>query len=311
MAKTEKKRPEPKLALIQDDPWLAPYEEDLTDRLDRFQTRKAEIEKVHGSLENFASAYQDFGIHYDAENKGWRYREWAPGAKSLSLMGDFNGWDRHSHPLQKLEGGIWEVFISDAEANGLGHESLVKVHIVGDNGAKDRIPAYIQRTVQDTKTADFSGQIWAPAETFTWTDQDFAFAADAAPVIYECHVGLAQEKEGVGTFREFADEVLPRIHKLGYNAIQTMAIQEHPYYGSFGYHVSNFFATSSRFGTPEDLKYLVNKAHSLGIAVIMDIVHSHAVKNLAEGLNEFDGSGDQYFHPGGRGEHIGWDSQTL
>ncbi|MEO7768456.1 MAG: alpha-amylase family glycosyl hydrolase, partial [Ferruginibacter sp.] len=131
------------------------------------------------------------------------------------------------------------------------------------------------------------------------------------PIIYECHVGMAQEEEKVGTYLEFADKILPRIKDGGYNAIQLMAIMEHPYYGSFGYHVSNFFCPSSRFGTPEELKYLVNKAHSMNITVIMDIVHSHAVKNLAEGLNEFDGTDSQYFHPGGRGYHEGWDSKLF
>jgi 1,4-alpha-glucan branching enzyme len=180
------------------------------------------------------------------------------------------------------------------------------------NGSRDRIPAYIRRVIQDPQTYDFSGQLWFPEEPFEWTDNNFNPAENfQQPIIYECHVGMAQEYEGVGTYREFADNILPRIKEGGYNAIQLMAIMEHPYYGSFGYHVSNFFAPTSRFGTPEDLKYLVNKAHNMGITAIMDIVHSHAVKNFAEGLNEFDGTDGQYFHRGGRGYHEGWDSKLF
>lgn len=107
---------------------------------------------------------------------------------------------------------------------------------------------------------------------------------------------MAQEEERIGNYNEFRKKILPRIAKDGYNAIQIMAIQEHPYYGSFGYHVSSFFAPSSRFGTPDELKQLIDEAHALGIAVIMDIVHSHAVKNEVEGLGRFDGSYNQFFY---------------
>ena len=114
--------------------------------------------------------------------------------------------------------------------------------------------------------------------------------------------------ERVSTYEEFRQNVLPRVDALGYNCIQIMAIQEHPYYGSFGYHVSSFFAASSRFGTPEELKALIDDAHGRGIAVIMDLVHSHAVKNEQEGLGNFDGTPYQYFHAGSRREHPAWDS---
>ena len=297
-------------ALIQDDPWLEPYEEDVAIRHERYLEVRKEIEKQAGSLEKFAEAYHHLGLNYDKKAKGWWYREWAPNAQQLALIGDFNQWDRHAHQLSKGEDGVWELFIPDGP-EGLKHEMLIKVHVVGQNGAHDRLPAYIQRAIQDDESKDFTGQVWAPKKKFKWTDKGFCLEKGTAPLIYEAHTGMAQEKEGVGTYREFADEVLPRIKDLGYNAIQMMAIQEHPYYGSFGYHVSNFFAPSSRFGTPEDLKYLINRAHELGIAMIMDIVHSHAVKNMAEGLNQFDGSDDQYFHPGGRGHHDGWDSKLF
>ncbi|MDP5171803.1 MAG: alpha amylase C-terminal domain-containing protein [Bacteroidia bacterium] len=298
-----------RIALVRDDPWLEPYEQDILDRLARCMDSISDITNSSGSLRAFAKGHDFFGFHYDSKKKGWWYREWAPGAEALFLIGDFNDWNRESHPLTRIDHGNWEIFLPGADA--LQHEQRVKVRVVGSGKDQDRIPAYIRRAIQDPVTYDFSGQIWQPKQSFSWSDKGFSLNSMDAPVIYECHTGMAQEKEGVGTYREFADNILPRIHYLGYNTIQMMAVQEHPYYGSFGYHVSNFFAPTSRFGTPEDLKYLINKAHGMGIAVVMDVVHSHAVKNLSEGLNEFDGTEDQYFHPGGRGEHPGWDSKLF
>lgn len=302
-------KPNSRIALVKDDPWLEPYEKDIEDRLARCMDTISEISIEYGSLKKFAKGHEFYGIHYDKKAKGWWYREWAPAAEALYLTGDFNEWNRESHPLEKNENGIWEIFLEGKKA--LQHEQKIKVRVVGNGLDRDRIPAYIRRAVQNPETHDYAGQIWKPEKKFNWTDKSFSLKKAGAPIIYECHTGMAQEKEGLGTYREFADNILPRIKYLGYNTIQMMAVQEHPYYGSFGYHVSNFFAPSSRFGTPEDLKYLVNTAHEMGIAVIMDIVHSHAVKNISEGLNGFDGSGDQYFHAGGRGEHPGWDSKIF
>src|SRR5205807_8361653 len=169
--------------------------------------------------------------------------------------------------------------------------------------------AYIRRVIQEPGNLVFSGQYWNPPEPYQFKN--------AAPKprgglrIYEAHVGMAEEEPKVGTFKEFTANILPRIADLGYNAVQLMAILEHPYYGSFGYHVSSFFAVSSRFGTPEELKELIDTAHGLGIVVLLDIVHSHAVKNTAEGLNLFDGTEFQYFHAGPRGHHIAWDSMLF
>lgn len=298
--------------LAKNDVWLEPYADEIQGRIDRYKTKLEEIKKEHKSLKSFAEGYSYFGFNHDNKKKGWWYREWAPKAKGLSLIGDFNGWDRNSHPLQRNDQGIWEIFLSSAEVPNFGHGSRVKVHISSSKEPRDRIPAYIKYTVQPEGEIDYVGEIYHPEKKFDWTDKSFQSTnALEEPYIYECHVGMAQEKEGLGTYREFADLVLPRIKKQGYNAIQVMAIQEHPYYGSFGYHVSSFFAPSSRFGNPDDLRYMVNKAHEMGVAVIMDVVHSHAVKNIAEGLNEFDGSDDQYFHPGGKGYHDGWDSKLF
>ncbi len=304
--------PSTKVQLVVDDPWLEPYQQDILDRQTRFLDQKKALESHAGSLRAFADAYKYFGFNYDSKKKGWYYREWAPAAYGLFLIGDFNNWNRESHPLAKNESDIWEIFLPDTEYSAtFKHQSLVKVHIKAANGNHDRIPAYITRALQDETTKVFSGQIWAPENSFKWSDKDFVLTQAQMPLIYEAHIGMAQEKEGVGTYVEFAKIVLPRIKKLGYNTVQLMAVAEHPYYGSFGYHVSNYFAPSSRFGTPEDLKFLVNEAHKLGIAMIMDIVHSHAVKNFDEGLNQLDGTDYQYFHDGGKGYHDQWDSRLF
>ncbi|MEP5362295.1 MAG: alpha amylase C-terminal domain-containing protein [Reichenbachiella sp.] len=297
------------IPLIADDPWLAPYQDDIAQRMSYFEQRLNDIKSISGSLSNFAEGHHYFGFNYDKKAKGWWYREWAPAADSLCLIGEFNNWNAEHHPMTQDENGVWGVLIADESEFPLKAPSQVKVKVQNGLADRDRLPAYIQSAIQDPKSYDFSGEVIAPSK-YKWKDAKFKLEVKN-PIIYECHVGMAQEKEGVGTFREFADSILPRIAKQGYNCIQVMAIQEHPYYGSFGYHVSNFYAPSSRFGTPDDLRYLVDQAHQMGIAVIMDAVYSHAVKNIAEGLNDFDGSDNQYFHKGGRGYHRGWDSKLF
>lgn len=284
--------------LVKLDPWLTPYASAIRDRSQRFEVRLQGLTP----LTAFAKAHEEMGIHLV---KGeWIYREWAPRAHALFLTGEFCDWSREAYPLERVtENGIWEIKLP---AEVLKHGDLVKVHIVGSNGAMDRIPAYIRRVVQDEATHGFSGQVWSPAEEYPW--KNLPPGQIKAPRIYEAHVGMATEKNRVGTYREFADDILPRIARLGYNVVQLMAIAEHPYYGSFGYHVANFFAPSSRCGTPEDLKYLVDTAHGYGIAVLMDIVHSHSVKNIAEGLSAFDGEEGLYFH---EREHPQWDSRLF
>lgn len=301
-----------KIALVREELWLAPYETQIQRRFDRYREAIQEIDGFSGNILEYASIHNFYGIHFEAWRKGWVYREWAPAAKQLYFFGDFNGWNRSSHPMKKSPRGDWEIFLPYAQYKDLfTHGSKVKVHVIAENGALDRIPAYIRRVIQDENTHDVAGQLWF-AEDFNWTDGSFTTKKSLAqPLIYECHVGMAQEKMGVGTYREFEELILPRIKAAGYNTIQLMAVMEHPYYGSFGYHVSNFFAPTSRFGTPEELKSLVNKAHEMGIAVVMDIVHSHAIKNVNEGLNEFDGSDHQYFHPGNKGYHEAWDSKVF
>lgn len=295
------------LRILEIDPWLAPYEEDLKLRMNRYEDVKQALMDGEEKFTEFANGHHYFGFHPTPE--GWYYREWAPAADGLFLTGDFNDWNRGTHPLTKKEHGVWEIFLPGRHA--LQHESLVKVHVLSRGVGRDRIPLYIHRVVQNKNTHDFSGQIWVPENPFRWTDQHFKVNQSQPPLIYECHIGMAQEKEHIGTYSECEENILPRVKALGYNTIQIMAIMEHPYYASFGYHVSNYFAASSWFGTPEELKSLVNKAHEMGITVLMDIVQSHAVKNLAEGINEFDGTTYQFFHEGERGTHSAWDSKLF
>ncbi len=294
--------------LVRDDPWLESQRGAIERRIIRFNDALADIERASGTLAAYANGHKVMGIHFHPAKNQWTVREWAPMAKAVSLVGEFNDWNRASHPLSPGEGGVWKL---DLPADALAHGQQVKLHIAGaDASHRDRIPACIRRTVQDPTTHDFSGQIWNPPQPYVWK-HNFDPATIGAPLIYESHTGMAGEEPRVHTYLEFANEILPRISKAGYNTVQLMAVQEHPYYGSFGYHVSSFFGPCSRFGTPEDLKYLVDTAHGMGIAVLLDIVHSHAVKNMAEGLNNFDGSGHQYFHSGSLGDHPGWDSKCF
>ena len=307
------------IKLVENDSWLEPVADKVEARYQRYESKLKYIESKYGSLKSFASAHEFFGFTYDSLRRGWWYREWAPAAHYLSLFGDFNNWDRYANPLEREEDGVWSVFLPDAQyKNRLTHGSLLKVLVQSSIGEQERIPVYIRRAVQNEDNKDFAGQFWITQlmvnrqQTTDNSKKNSTFLIpNSSLFIYESHIGMGQEKEGVGTYKEFAENVLPRIKKLGYNAIQLMAVAEHPYYGSFGYHVSNFFAASSRFGTPEDLMDLVDKAHEMGIMVIMDLVHSHTVKNTYEGINLFDGTETQYLVGGHEGHHPQWDSKLF
>ncbi|MCQ2288989.1 MAG: alpha amylase C-terminal domain-containing protein [Muribaculaceae bacterium] len=305
---TTKRKPTPRkktLRIIKDDPWLAPFEDAINGRHND-AVRKIDELTSGGKckLKDWANAYNYYGLHHMPDGH-WVLREWAPNATAIYMVGDFNQWsDCAPFAMKRLEDGSWELTLP---AHALKHGDLYKLNVHWDGGSGERIPAYATRVVQDEATKIFSAQVWAPDEEYKFKTK--RFKPQASPLlIYECHIGMAQDREGVGTYEEFRTNILPRVAKAGYNAIQIMAIQEHPYYGSFGYHVSSFYAASSRFGTPEELMHLIDDAHSRGIAVIMDIVHSHAVKNEMEGLGRFDGSIDQYFYGDGRREHPAWDS---
>lgn len=292
------------LNLIKSDPWLEPYKSAIVGRYEHMLDKESDLtENGKNTLSDFASGHLYFGLHRTDE--GWTFREWAPNATQVFMIGTFNGWEeKEAYALHRIENGNWEIKLP---AQAIQHGELYKLKVYWNGGCGERIPAWATRVVQDDITKIFSAQVWSPEEPFQFTKKPFVPKTDPL-LIYECHIGMAQQEEKVGTYNEFREKTLPRIVKAGYNCIQIMAIQEHPYYGSFGYHVSNFFAVSSRFGTPEELKLLIDTAHGLGIAVIMDIVHSHSVKNELEGLGNFAGDPCQYFYQGGKREHPAWDS---
>ena len=293
MSDTAKKQVR-KLKIIEDDPNLSAFEGDLNERVRHFKQRKKELLAPGQTLTEFASGHLYYGFH--KVKGGWVYREWAPGATAMHLIGEFNNWDRTSHPMKAVGDGNWEIMIPGVRT--LRHRSKVKVAVTSARGTEDRIPLYATYVVQDEKTHNFSAAIWNPRKEFEWTDGKFRPKKNVPPLIYEAHVGMATEEERVGTYLEFMRDILPRIKKDGYNTVQLMAVMEHPYYASFGYQVSNFFAASSWYGTPDDLKALINEAHAMGLSVLLDLVHSHAVKNTAEGINGFDGRDDQFFKDG-------------
>ncbi len=291
--------------ILQWNPQLEPYASYIYSRMDRYRETKARILSKGQSLYDFANAHQYYGIHH--EKGRWIYREWAPAAHRLSLMGEFNHWNPNSHPLRRLDHGNWELILEGD--NALWEGCKIKTVVDSVRGRSEHIPLYARRVVQDPKNFTFTCEVVDNHKLFPWTDRDFR--AQEPLLIYEAHVGMAQEEGRVGTYREFADLTLSKIQQAGYTAIQLMAIMEHPYYGSFGYQVSNFYAASSWFGTGEDLKYLVNKAHDMGIRVLLDLVHSHAVKNTAEGINCFDGTTWQFFHGGEKGDHPAWGTKCF
>ena len=305
MAKKINKTESKTLKIIKNDPWLKDYEPAIAGRHQHAVDKIAELTQGgKTSLSDFATGYLYFGLH--KTSTGWVFREWAPNATEIYLVGDFNKWqEKPQYRLKRLKNsGNWEIKLKE---NALKHGDLYKLKVYWEGGCGERIPAWCLRVVQDDDTKIFSAQVWNQEKPYVWKKK--TFRPNTSPLlIYECHIGMSQDAEKVGTYNEFRENVLPRVVADGYNCIQIMAIQEHPYYGSFGYHVSSFFAASSRFGTPEELKQLIDEAHRQGIAVIMDIVHSHAVKNEIEGLGNFAGDPCQYFNQGGRREHPAWDS---
>ena len=300
-----------RLKIVKDDPGLEPVEGELEYRRKLYLDALKEIEEASESIADYADGYLYFGFQRDEEAHGWWFREWLPGAWEVFLFGDFNGWERRSLPLARGADGVWSIFLYDGDwGRGLKHGSLYKILVHGENGWHERIPAYARRVVQDDATKNFTAQFWNP-EPFDWTGDCFDIGNLPTLYIYESHVGMAVEQERVGSYAEFARDVLPRIKRAGYNIVQLMGVAEHPYYGSFGYHVSSFFAPSSRFGTPEELKALIRSAHALDLAVVMDLVHAHYVKNLNEGLNGLDGTDCQYSPSGEEGYQPYWDSKLF
>ena len=287
------------------DEWLMPYK-DVIDRRHEMILETKERMSVDGSLSKGMNYHMYYGLHRD-DKGNWVFREWAPNATKIYIIGEFNNWKRSDiYALKPIGGGNWEIVLPSMF---LDHGTLFKLYIEWKGGGAERLPAYVTRTVQDPHTKSFCAQVWDPVKPYVWKNKKPGKRPH--PLIYECHIGMATEEEKVGTFEEFRLNVLPQVAELGYDTLQIMALQEHPYYGSFGYQVANFYALSSRFGTPEEFKALVDDAHGLGIAVVMDIVHSHSVDNESEGLGMFDGKEDLYFYSGWQGRHPAWGSRCF
>ena len=292
-------------AIYQTDPWLEPFKGAIDARHSRILEARKHIAD-DGLLKDAVNNHIYYGLHR-CDDGSWVFREWAPNATRIYLTGDFNNWKRSDpYAMKPVGGGNWELYLPGMF---LHHGDRYKLWIEWPGGAGERLPSYVTRVVQDDVTKIFSAEVWEPAEKYVWKHPHAGKRPH--PMIYECHIGMSSEKEKVASFEEFRTEVLPRIKRLGYDTIQIMALQEHPYYGSFGYQVSNFFALSSRFGTPDEFKRLVDDAHGKGIAVVMDIVHSHSVDNEAEGLSNFDGREDLYFYRGDQGRHPAWGSRCF
>jgi 1,4-alpha-glucan branching enzyme len=302
MANVKKRR-------LLDDALLKRWETAIRGRSESAFARAAQLAGEGRSLADWASAHEFYGLHRAKSGpRGWTFREWAPNATSMWLVGDFSKWRIDPRfELFRIPGT--DVWGRDFEPGAFRHGDNYRLEVRWDGGRGERIPAYARRVVQDASTKLFCAQVWAPPKPYRW--RNAVPPKPAIPFIYEAHVGMASEEGRVATYAEFRDNVLPRIKNAGYNTVQLMAVMEHPYYGSFGYHVSSFFAASSRFGAPEDLKSLIDAAHGMGLRVIMDLVHSHAVKNERDGLGRFDGTEYQYFHSGAKGWHRAWDSRCF
>ena len=280
------------------DAWLEPHNQQIID-LNNYITHKSDQILSGKSIEDFSLGHLFFGLH--KTDTGWIFREWAPNATKITLLTERGDW-QEDEQLTRLDNGVWEIKLP---ANALKQGDKYKLHVYWKDGDGFRLPSYANYVVQEENN-NFNAVAWK--SNYSWQHKTPKFSKDQPLFIYEAHVGMSSDQPKVSSYREFANEIIPRIKKAGYNAIQLMALQEHPYYGSFGYHVSNFFAASSRFGTPDDLKYLIDTAHENNILVIMDIVHSHAVKNEAEGLGKFDGTTTQYFY---ENDHPTWDSKLF
>lgn len=295
------------------DPWLSPFTDALKRRYSKAQEWIRHINSTEGSLEEFSRGIEKFGFNVDSENN-ITYREWAPNAIEAFLIGDFNNWDRTTHPMKKGPFGVFEIIIPAKNGEpAIPHNSKVKISLNLPNGEQvDRLPAWIKYVTQELSVSPaYDARFWNPPASEKYQFKHLRPEKPASARVYEAHVGISSPDQRVATYKEFTKNMLPRIKDLGYNVIQLMAVMEHAYYASFGYQVNNFFAASSRYGTPEDLKELIDTAHGMGIVVLLDVVHSHASKNVLDGLNEFDGTDHQYFHSGGKGRHDQWDSRLF
>jgi len=279
---------------------LMEYEGFFSRRVDLFTREIQRLRSEWGSLAAYAGLHRELGMH-KVERDGrlyWRCREWAPAAHSVYLATDRVNFER-SYPYRFARTDdpmLWELFVPAEE---LPHGTYYELHMASSRTGRHvtRVPAFAVWVEQNRDNENqWCARVWDPPEAFAFRrprPQRPSF-----PRIYEAHVGIAQSALGkkpkqFGTYRHFAEKVLPRIKKGGYTTVQLMGIPEHPLYKSFGYQVSGYFAPSSRFGTPDDFKYLVDEAHRLELGVILDITHSHACPNTEQGLARYDTS--RYF----------------
>jgi len=299
--------------VIQLDPWLEPFKDSLKSRYAKAQRWIKTLDETEGGLEKFSRGYEKYGFTFGADGS-ITYREWAPNAEQAFLIGDFNNWSRDATPLKKDNFGVWEITLPARDGVApIAHNTKIKISFVLPGGERiERIPAWITRVTQDLDVSPvYDAILWNPPKHERYQFKNPRPPYPKSARIYEAHVGISSPELKVATYKEFTKNMLPRIHYLGYNVIQLMAIMEHAYYASFGYQINSFFAASSRYGTPDDLKELLDTAHGLGITVLLDVVHSHASKNTLDGLNMFDGSDHLYFHEGAKGRHELWDSRLF
>ncbi|KAI9853171.1 MAG: alpha-1,4-glucan branching enzyme [Thelocarpon superellum] len=299
--------------VVQLDPWLSPFKDALRKRYAKAQDWIKTINKTEGGLDKFSRGYEKYGFNVDGSGN-ITYREWAPNATQAFLIGDFNEWNREATPLTKNEFGVWETMLPSKDGQpAIPHNTKIKISMIIPSGERiERIPAWITRVIQDQSVSSvYDGVFWHPPAAERYVFKHPRPAKPLSARIYEAHVGISTPELRIGTYKEFTTNLLPRIKHLGYNVIQLMAVMEHAYYASFGYQITNFFAASSRYGTPDDLRELVDTAHGMGIVVLLDVVHSHASKNSLDGLNMLDGSDHLYFHEGARGRHELWDSRLF
>lgn len=298
--------------MVQLDPYLEPFKDALKSRYNKAQQWIKTIDQHEGGMEKFSRGYEKYGFLV-APDQTITYREWAPNSLRAYLIGDFNGWNRDSHEMKRDSFGVWEIVLPPHDGRAaIEHDSKVKVSFVvpNDHARAERVPAWIKRVTQDLNVSPvYDARFWNPPTKYTFKNPRPPKPASAR--IYEAHVGISSPEPKVASYKEFTANMLPRIHRLGYNTIQLMAVMEHAYYASFGYQINSFFAASSRYGLPDDLKELIDTAHGLGLTVLLDVVHSHASKNVLDGLNMFDNSDHLYFHEGQRGRHELWDSRLF
>ena len=309
--KPEEVKPISEFELINQDPSLKNYEWNIKHRVEHFKRQLETIEKNEKSLIDFANSYKHMGLILQ-ENNDIIYKEYAPGARGIAIFGEFNNWNRDQYWLTRDQFGFWSITLPNVDGEPMiKHNTKVKVSVVLANGNKeDRNPIWSRYLIQNKQTFLFDTVFWNPPQKYEWKSETHRPKPKSLR-IYECHVGMSSNDCKVSTYREFADNVIPRIKKTGYTAIQLMAIMEHVDYASFGYHVSNFFAIASRCGTPEDLKYMIDVAHQNGLFVLIDIIYSHASSNVSDGINLWDGTDYLYFHSGPMGRHSLWDSRLF